>query len=196
MNLNLQQKPRSALEKGSCCQSWPRSLCPGLEAGQPRATPAPPLHSPHTLSPRNGRHQSQPSSPSSRHVCRPRQGLVRSRSEGSANSWEPEPGAEEGTGQGHLSQHMPGGLSPREHSALCLCRPPRGPDDGSCLVSALGTEEGASCSHPAAIGLTGPSVSSLSEIKLLLGLWGARSLPQVQQEGPSQRAQRAGLRLN
>lgn len=196
MNLNLLQKPRSALEKGSCCQSWPRSLCPGLEAGQPRAPPAPPLRSRHTLSPRNGHHQPQPSSPSCRHVCSPRQGLVRSRSEGSANAWEPEPRAEEGTGRGHLSQHMPGGLSPREHSALCLCRLPHGPDDrGAAWSPGWGQRKGPPAPTRPPLASLG-HVSSVSERKLLPGLWGARSLPQVQQEGPSQRVQRAGLRLN
>lgn len=119
--------------------------------------PCPPSRSPHTLSPRNGHHQPQPSSPTCRHLCSPRQGLVRSRSEGSANAREPEPGAEEGTGRGHLCQHTPGRLSSGEHSALCLCRLPHGPDDRAAAWSPCwGQREGPPAPTQSLLASLGP----------------------------------------
>lgn len=174
----------SALEKGSCCQGWPWSLCPGLETGQPRVTagaaPASPLRSPHTLSPRNSHHQPQLPSPTCRHVCSPHQGLIR----GAKARGPPGPG-QKGTGRGHPCGTRQAGRLPR-HAALGLCRPPCGPDSRGGRLGHQAGDRGRGLLRPPghpwphwAQGLLG-----LRE-KVAPGFVGTRRLPRVPRLGPA-----------
>lgn len=135
------------------------------------------VQSPHAEPQERPSAASAPESHLQTHVQPPPRANQRSKTKGPPLPGSQSPG-QKGTGRGHLCRTHQAGCLPW-NAALCLCRPPCGPDSrGACLVTRLGTEEGVSCSHPATLGLTGPSVSSVSERKLLLGLWGPEGFPE------------------